>query len=69
MAKEEWRYRYDQWGNLIEMHRYENGVFTQDYQIVYDYKTGFLGSLIKKENRTDLMSILRFTNYTYFPKP
>jgi hypothetical protein len=68
IAKEEWRYRYDQWGNLIEMHRYENGVFTQDYQIVYDYKTGFLGSLIKKENQTDTMRILRFTNYTYYPK-
>ena len=68
VAKEEWRYRYDQWGNLIEMHRYENGVFLHDYQIVYDYKTGFLGSLIKKELSTDQLSILRFTNYTYYPK-
>jgi YD repeat-containing protein len=66
--KDEWRYRYDQWGNLIEMHRYENGTFLTDYQIVYDYKTGFLGSLIKKDVRTDQLSILRFTNYTYFPK-
>ena len=69
VAKEEWRYRYDQWGNLIEMHRYENGVFLQDYQIVYDYKTGFLGSLIKKDVNTDQLSILRFTAYTYYPKP
>jgi YD repeat-containing protein len=69
VAKEEWRYRYDQWGNLIEMHRYENGVFLQDYQIVYDYKTGFLGSLIKKDVSTDQLSILRFTAYTYYPKP
>jgi YD repeat-containing protein len=67
-AHDEWRYRYDQWGNLIEMHRYENGVFLTDYQIVYDYKTGFLGSLIKKEVRTDQLSILRFTNYSYYPK-
>ena len=43
---EEWRYRYDQWGNLIEIHFYKEGVFLTDYQIVYDYKTGFLGSLI-----------------------
>lgn len=69
VAKEEWRYRYDQWGNLIEMHRHENGVFMQDYQVVYDYKTGFLGSLIKKDIITDQLSILRFTTYTYFPKP
>jgi YD repeat-containing protein len=68
VAFEEWRYRYDQWGNLIEMHRYENGVFLTDYQIVYDYKTGFLGSLIKKDVRTDQLSILRFTNYSYYPK-
>lgn len=69
VAKEEWRYRYDQWGNLIEMHRYENGTFLNDYQVVYDYKTGFLGSLIKKDISTDQLSILRFTTYTYYPKP
>ncbi len=69
VAKEEWRYRYDQWGNLIEMHRYENGAFLYDYQVVYDYKTGFLGSLIKKDLSTDQLSILRFTTYTYYPKP
>jgi YD repeat-containing protein len=69
VARDEWRYRYDQWGNLIEMHRYENGIFLIDYQIVYDYKTGFLGSLIKKDVRTDQLSILRFTNYTYYLKP
>ena len=69
VAKEEWRYRYDQWGNLIEMHQYEHGVFQKDYQIIYDYKTGFLGSIIKKENATDQMSILRFTNYSYFSTP
>jgi YD repeat-containing protein len=69
VAKEEWRYRYDQWGNLIEMHRYENGVFMNDYQVVYDYKTGFLGSIIKKDLATDQLSILRFTTYTYYPKP
>jgi YD repeat-containing protein len=69
VAKEEWRYRYDQWGNLIEMHKYENGTFMHDYQIVYDYKTGFLGSIIKKDLKSDQMSILRFTAYTYYPKP
>lgn len=69
VANEEWRYRYDQWGNLIEMHRYENGIFITDCQIVYDYKTGFLGSLIKKDMRTDQLSILRFTNYTYHKNP
>lgn len=69
VAKEEWRYRYDQWGNLIEMHCYENGTFMHDYQVVYDYKTGFLGSLIKKDLSTDQLSILRFTTYTYYLKP
>ena len=69
VPKEEWRYRYDQWGNLIEMHRYENGSFMYDYQVVYDYKTGFLGSLIKKDISTDQLSILRFTTYTYYTKP
>jgi YD repeat-containing protein len=68
VAHNEWRYRYDQWGNLIEMHRCENGIFLTDYQIVYDYKTGFLGSLIIKDVRTEQLSILRFTNYSNYPK-
>jgi len=65
---EEWRYRYDQWGNLIEMHLYKEGIFKTDYQIVYDYKTGFLGSLILKDVANNQLRILRFTNYSYYPK-
>ena len=66
IPKEEWRYRYDEWGNLIEMHQYENGQFKMDHQIVYDYKTGFIGSLIKKNISSEQYQILRFTNYTYY---
>lgn len=61
-----WRYRYDQWGNLIEMHLYHNDTFHTDYQIIYDYKTGFLGSLIIKDIAKNQMRILRFTSYSYF---
>lgn len=66
---EEWRYRYDQWGNLIEIHCYREGVFKTDVQVVYDYKTGFLGSLIQKDIAANQLRILRFTDYSYYPKP
>ena len=64
---ERWRYDYDQWGNIIEMQRFEEGIFKTEFQIVYDYKTGFLGSIIKKDNASNQLSILRFTDYKHHP--
>ncbi|MEN9699477.1 MAG: hypothetical protein RLZZ301_675 [Bacteroidota bacterium] len=66
-ASEEFRFRYDQWGNLIEKTTYKNGQLLTDFQIVYDYKTGFLGSTIRKDALTNNLLILRFTKYTYYP--
>jgi len=63
---ETWNYRYDQWGNLIEVLYFKNTQVLHELQVIYDYKTGYLGSIIHKDLITNQLKILRFTKYTSF---
>lgn len=66
VADEEWKYRYDAYGNLMEAHYYRYGQFQKDLQVVFDTKTQLLGSTILRDVSTNFMLILRFTKYTYY---
>lgn len=68
LADEEWKYSYDSYGNLMQMHFYRYGEFQKDFQVIYDTKTQLLGATIQRDVPTDLLLILRFKKYTYFPK-
>jgi YD repeat-containing protein len=63
---EEWQFRYDEFGNVIEKHIYKRGVFKNDIQIIYDTKTGLLGSTIQREVGANFMMILRLNHYEFF---
>lgn len=63
---EELLFRYDELGNLIEKHVYKNGVFTTDYQIVYNSKTKLLSSVITRQVSTNFMTIIRFLDYEFY---
>jgi len=63
---EEWIFKYDTFGNVIEKHIYKNEKFTKDLQIIYDTKTQLLGSTIQKETSSNYMMILRFQNYKFY---
>lgn len=63
---EEWVFKYDNFGNVIEKHIYKNEKFTKDLQIIYDTKTQLLGSTIQKEANSNYMMILRFQNYKFY---
>lgn len=63
---EEWIFKYDLFGNVVEKHTYKNEKFTNDLQIIYDTKTQLLGSTIQKEANSNFMWILRFQGYTYY---
>lgn len=66
LAEQEWRYRYDSFGNLIEVLYYRYGQLQKDLQIVFDTKTQLLGSTIQRDVVTNVLLILRFTKFTYF---
>lgn len=63
---EEWLFRYDDWGNLIEKHIYKKGVFTTDIQIIYNSDTKLLSSVLTREVSTNFIMILRFMGYEFF---
>jgi YD repeat-containing protein len=66
LADEEWKYRYDLFGNVIEIHCYRFGQLQKDHQIVYDTKTQLLGSTIQRDVNTNALLLLRFTKYTFY---
>jgi hypothetical protein len=67
LADEEWKYRYDLFGNLIEVHYFRYGELQKDLQVVFDTKTQVLGSTIQRDVVTNFLLILRFTKFTYYP--
>lgn len=63
---EEWLFRYDDLGNLIEKHIYKNGVFTTDIQVIYNVDTKLLSSVLTRNVKTNFITILRFLNYEFY---
>jgi len=63
---EEFKFRYDELGNLIEKHVYKDGVFTTDIQIIYNSKSKLLATVITKQVSTGFMMILRFQDYAFY---
>ena len=66
LADEEWKYRYDIFGNLIEIQCTRFGQLQKDLQIIFDTKTQLLGSTISRNTQNNSLLILRFTKYTYY---
>ncbi len=65
--EEEYLFRYDDLGNLVEKHVYKNGEFTTDIQILYNDKTKLLSAVLTREVRTNFIMILRFMDYEFHP--
>ncbi len=63
---EEFEFKYDELGNIIEKHVTKKDVFTTDIQIVYNSKTRLLSSVITRQVSTGFITIVRFDNYEFF---
>jgi len=63
---EELNFKYDNFGNLMERHEFKQGVFTKDFQVIFDTKTGLLHSIIDRNPVNNFMSIIRFTKYEFY---
>ncbi len=64
---EEWRFRYDKFGNVIEKLVFKNGKEVNNLQIIYDTKTALLSATIQQETNANYMLILRFQEYCFYP--
>ncbi len=62
----EWRYEYDEFDNVLAQFYYRNNEYMTEHQIVYDESTYMLGAIILRDEPTNFVTILQFTEYTYF---
>lgn len=62
-------FTYDAFGNLQSKLVYKDGVFITEYQIIYSGLTGLLYSIITREVSSNFISIIRFTEPTFWDKP
>ncbi|HRP52247.1 MAG TPA: hypothetical protein PLI97_01925 [Fluviicola sp.] len=62
-------FTYDAFGNMLSKLEYKNGVFTTEYQIVYSGLTGLLYSIIIREVSTNFISIIKFSEPSFYPTP
>lgn len=62
----EFQFTYDQYGNLSSKKEYREGVFTTEYQIIYSGDTGMLSSVLIREIASNFISIIRFSEPTFW---
>jgi hypothetical protein len=62
-------FTYDTFGNLQSKLIYKEGVFITEYQIIYSGLTGLLYSIIIRDVSTNFISIIRFSEPTFWDKP
>ncbi len=60
------KYDYDANENILAQHYYRKGKYRTEYQIVYDSRTMLLSALLERDIETNIITILKFSDYTYF---
>ena len=59
-------FEYDEFENVLAQHYHRNGVYLTEYQIIYDDKTMLLSVILTRDVTLNFITILKFTNYTFF---
>ena len=60
------KFDYDAQNNILAQHYYRNGVYKTEFQIVYNSATLLLSALLARDIETNVITILKFSNYTYY---
>lgn len=61
-----WVYEYDEHSNVLAQHYYKDDKYMTEIQIVYVEETMLLKAFVTREVETEFVTILRFSDYTYF---
>ena len=57
---------YDNFDNIMAQHYYRNGAYKTEHQFVYNSSTLLLSALLSRDIETNVITILKFSNYTFF---
>lgn len=60
-------FEYDAQNNVMAQHFYRNGVYKTDFQIVYKSSNMLLSALLSRDIETNVITILKFADYTFYP--
>ena len=60
------KFEYDHQNNILAQHYYRNGVYKTEFQIVYYSSTMLLNALLARDIETNVITILKFSDYTYY---
>lgn len=66
IPSEESIFTYDEYGNLLEKHFYRKGVFTTEFEMIYNEKSKLLSYVLTRDVATNFIMILGFKNYEFF---
>jgi hypothetical protein len=66
IPSEESIFTYDEYGNLLEKHLYRKGVFTTEFEMIYNEKSKLLSYVLTRDVATNFIMILGFKNYEFF---
>lgn len=61
------QFEYDHQNNILAQHYYRNGVYKTEFQIVYSSQTMLLNALLARDIETNVITILKFSEYLYYP--
>ena len=60
------KFEYDHQNNVLAQHYYRNGVYKTEFQIVYNSATMLLNALLARDIETNVITILKFADYTFY---
>ena len=63
---EEIVFTYDENGNLLEKHIYQEGVFTTEIEVLYNEKSNLITYVLTRDVATNFIQILSFNTLTFF---
>jgi YD repeat-containing protein len=58
--------QYDENGNLLEKHIYQEGIFTTEIEVLYNDKSKLITYVLTRDVATNFIQILRFNTLTFF---
>ncbi|MCG8574017.1 MAG: hypothetical protein MI810_03975 [Flavobacteriales bacterium] len=62
-----YEYDYDSFGNVLAIREYKNEDYTREYQLVYRSENQSLKAIIRREVANNFLTILKFSEYNYYP--
>lgn len=66
VPSEEWKYKYDEFGNLLEKQYYRDGTYITETAILYNSKSNLMSAILIRDVKSSFIMAIRFQDYLFF---